>query len=1047
MFTETPPSGRRVRGKPAAPRQSMGPPLPPQQPQQPTSTTTTNPTSRQPSQQPLPHPRKSSADHPATPLASVGPPNFSYGSATLALPRKISLADTKVGIFGALNKAAKDAHERDVRAGKVAPEPEGQIPIVRFYEESLEEIPSGPVSPPKIRALKDDPPRRNSPRRSTRNAGKTLDRGDSPGSSIRRTPSPTPSEGALFPDEIRGLTVESADEKPITHVLVRESASPAKRASPAKTRKPAPKKETKGEATLDSSNYEFSKDYSEEERAYQELKGRSGAHRFSIKETHFEEDEEDEDEDEDEEDDEEKDEEYDDEEEEDEEEGEDYDDEEYENEVLDDESAFIEHDEEPEDFILQPRQSIFTPVKNAIFFTYFLIHNLVSSTYHGIISFTSRLVEIFIYTPILWTVDSFKSLFQLLHHGLNNVLAFLGATTANPIIKTLFATILTLSLLLLATPPTITFLDQYNLLPSLSNFRFPIPKGTYIPPDLPPSTAAEIIDRLTELERHLSSYSSLSNQVLEQNAHLQRDSQDEKIRRAAIDDSIYLLKQDLEKLSVHAKSSAAQLSDLKLFHKDSKDSIKDLHNTILKLDAEVGKHETEMKRGVAKSDAVMGEMKALKSNIEALKKGLTHVEGELKRVSDYEYISKIALKSISEYLPSQLAVKVNPKTRRIEINPEFWTALRGVFADREEMEQSVASQASKIAGAKVVNKEISWAEFLRGNEEAIKSFVKVQMDDRWNKAGEDGVIVSRDYFLEILHDQVSELRSDLDSKMVKLLDKFDKQSKDTVQKAIASADALLKRAKKASSGAVKGGDLSTEAMNSIVETALHRYSTDTLAKPDYALYSSGARINPLLTSPTYHHSPSSLFKKLGSYVLGGAGSTWGHQPAMALFQDTNVGMCWAFPGSQGGLGIRLSETVLVTDVSVEHVHREVSKNIGSAPRQWSLYAFIADENARDQISTINAGLYDAVVPANLPRGYTLLVRGEYDVNNEEGRTIQTVPVPAAIRRLNVPVEQVVFTVASNWGNQDYTCLYRVRVHGQGLHDEDAEKGFGDDEVV
>ena len=833
------------------------------------------------------------------------------------------------------------------------------------------------------------------------------------------------------------MIVESADEKPVTHVLVRESASPAKRASPAKTRKPAPKKQAKAEVTLDSSNYEFSKDYSEEERAYQELKGRSGAHRFSIKETHFEEDEEDEDESEEEEGQETKEDEY----EEEEEEEEDDEDEEYEIEVFDDEGGFIYHDEEPEDFILEPpRQSIFTPVKNAIFFTYFLIHNLVSSIYHAIISFISRLIEIFIYTPILWTVDSFKSLFQTLYH----LLTFLGTTSTNPIIKTLFASVVTLTLLTLATPPTITFLDNHNLIPSLSNFRFPTPKGSYIPPDLPPSTAEEIIDRLTDLERHLSSYSSLSAQVLEQNALLHRDSQNEKVRRGAIDDSIYLLKQDLEKLSSHAKASSAQLSDLKLFHKDSKDSIKELHNTILKLDTEVEKHEAELKRASGKSETVMGEVKALKSNIDALKRGLTHVEGELKRVSDYEYISKIALKSISEYLPSQLAVKMNPKTRRIEINPEFWTALRGVFADREEMQESVASQASKIAGAKVVNKEISWAEFLRGNEEAIKGFVKVQMDDRWNKAGEDGVIVSRDYFLEILRDQVSELRGDLDSKMTKLLDKFDKQSKDTVSKAIASADALLKRAKKSGGGK---GDLSTEAMNSIVETALHRYSTDTLAKPDFALYSSGARINPLLTSPTYHHSPRSVLKKLGSYILGGAGSTWGHQPAMALFQDTNVGMCWAFPGSQGGLGIRLSETVLITDVSVEHVHREVSKNIGSAPRQWSLYGFVTDDGAREQILTITTGLYGDVVPANLPRGYVLFVRGEYDVDNEEGKTIQTVPVPAAIRRLNVPVEQVVFTVGSNWGNEEYTCLYRVRVHGQGLHDEDEERGFGDDEVV
>jgi len=146
-------------------------------------------------------PRKSLiADHPATPLASVGPPNFSYGSATHALPRQISLADTKMSIFAAMNKAAKDAHERDVRAGKAAPEPEGQHPLVRFYEEPLSEIPTGLVEPPKIRPIRDDPPR-SSPRRSTRQRRKPSagrDDGSVDFDFMRRTPTPTPSEGNIF---------------------------------------------------------------------------------------------------------------------------------------------------------------------------------------------------------------------------------------------------------------------------------------------------------------------------------------------------------------------------------------------------------------------------------------------------------------------------------------------------------------------------------------------------------------------------------------------------------------------------------------------------------------------------------------------------------------------------------------------------------------------------------------------------------------------------------------------------------------------------------
>lgn len=815
-------------------------------------------------------------------------------------------------------------------------------------------------------------------------------------------------------------------EKPVTHVLVRESTSPAKRASPIKTRRQPSRKAEKAEITLDSSSYEFSKDYAEEERAYQELRSRNRSAVESIKETHYEDDEE-----------------------EDSEEAEEDEAEEAEGEGEEEDYEFDYEDEdgfqdnEPEDFVLQPRQSFFTPLKNLILFAYFFVHNLIASIYRALISFFTRCIELFIFIPLLWIVESFKVVFNALSNGVNNVLAALGATVSNDLVKKSFALLIAITLLTFTISPALQFLNQHHVLDSLSNLRFRL-QSTYTPPDLPPSTAEEIVDRLLDLERHLSTYSGLHAKVLEQNKLLQQDNAAEKVRRGAIDESIYLLKQDLEKLNAYAKQSTSQLADLKLFNKDTKESIKDLHSVILRLDSEVGKHESEMRSRATASEKLSTEIKALKSNIDALKRGLTSVEAELKRVSDYDVISKVALKAIQDYLPSQLAVRVNPKSKKIEINPDFWTALRRVFADREEVGRSVAAQMEKMADPKTAHKEASWTEFLKGNEEAVKAFIKVQMDDRWNKAGEDGAIVSREYFLEILRGHITELQGDMESKMKTLVEKLEKSSKDSLAKAVASADAVFKKAQKMGGR----GELSTEAMNSIIETALHRYSTDTLAKPDYALYSSGARINPLLTSPTYYHLPKSIVKRIGSYLFGGAGSTWGHQPAMALFQDTNVGMCWAFPGSQGGLGIRLSEAVLVTDVSVEHVHRDISKNIGSAPRQWSLYGLVTDDNARAQIESINAGLYDSLPPVNLPRGYTLLVKGEYDINNGEGKTIQTVPVPAAIRRLNVPIEQVVFAVGSNWGNAEYTCLYRVRVHGQGLpENEDGDKGFGDDEVV
>jgi hypothetical protein len=131
------------------------------------------------------HPtRRPFTDHPATPLASVGPPNFSYGSATHVLPGKISVADTKISIFAAMNKAAQDAKERELRAGKISAEEETEDSVEISREESFEGV-----------SKEENSQTRTEPRRSTRSTRKSVEPTGS--TERRRTASAAPSEGGL----------------------------------------------------------------------------------------------------------------------------------------------------------------------------------------------------------------------------------------------------------------------------------------------------------------------------------------------------------------------------------------------------------------------------------------------------------------------------------------------------------------------------------------------------------------------------------------------------------------------------------------------------------------------------------------------------------------------------------------------------------------------------------------------------------------------------------------------------------------------------------
>ncbi|XP_028327105.1 SUN domain-containing protein 3-like isoform X2 [Gouania willdenowi] len=114
------------------------------------------------------------------------------------------------------------------------------------------------------------------------------------------------------------------------------------------------------------------------------------------------------------------------------------------------------------------------------------------------------------------------------------------------------------------------------------------------------------------------------------------------------------------------------------------------------------------------------------------------------------------------------------------------------------------------------------------------------------------------------------------------------------------------------------------------------------------------------------------------------------------------GKCWAFPGEQGTLFISLSHPVSITHVTLDHLPRYKAPlgSINSAPKDFEVFG-MNNEN--------EAG--------------TLLGKFTYD---QDGEPIQTFKLPSqsAIHHF------VELRVLTNWGQNEYTCLYRFRVHGK-----------------
>ena len=238
----------------------------------------------------------------------------------------------------------------------------------------------------------------------------------------------------------------------------------------------------------------------------------------------------------------------------------------------------------------------------------------------------------------------------------------------------------------------------------------------------------------------------------------------------------------------------------------------------------------------------------------------------------------------------------------------------------------------------------------------------------------------------------------------------------------------------------------TALIHQMVESVTSNWSKDILARPDFALHSAGAQIIPSLTSATYSISPNGVVGKAIGFVTG-SGYASGLSPINALHPHNYAGRCWPFEGSEGQLGVKLAWRAYISDITIDHVAKEVAFDLRSTPRQmevWGLVegqenlakvaGWLADRQRRRSDAVESGHPLDPKdeeweVPKHLPKDvqYIRVARFLYDVHST--RNTQTFPVDSEVRALGVDFGVVVLVVKNNWGRQEYTCLYRFRVHG------------------
>ncbi|XP_078135857.1 uncharacterized protein LOC144536536 isoform X2 [Sander vitreus] len=197
--------------------------------------------------------------------------------------------------------------------------------------------------------------------------------------------------------------------------------------------------------------------------------------------------------------------------------------------------------------------------------------------------------------------------------------------------------------------------------------------------------------------------------------------------------------------------------------------------------------------------------------------------------------------------------------------------------------------------------------------------------------------------------------------------------------------------------AAAGDTVTREDVQVMVKNALRLFSQDRTGMADYALESGGGSVLSTRCSETFE-TKAALLSLFGLPLW-----YFSQSPRAVIQPDVHPGNCWAFRGSMGFLVIRLSMRILPTAFSLEHIPRILapSGSLHSAPRDFNVYGL--DDESQENGKLLGFFTYD-----------------------EDGEALQTYAVTEENDRAFQIIE---VQVLSNWGHQEYTCMYRFRVHG------------------
>ncbi|TVY35193.1 Sun domain-containing protein [Lachnellula occidentalis] len=203
-------------------------------------------------------------------------------------------------------------------------------------------------------------------------------------------------------------------------------------------------------------------------------------------------------------------------------------------------------------------------------------------------------------------------------------------------------------------------------------------------------------------------------------------------------------------------------------------------------------------------------------------------------------------------------------------------------------------------------------------------------------------------------------------------------------------------------------------------------------------HKTGATIDIHPTSKNYQFPSTQLgiFRRAYRYAIRNPPPI-PNPPEAALTPWEEHGDCWCthaggLDGLGGSIAVVSGASIYPNQVVVEHIAPTASLQPGAAPKEMELWAYIDDFEIYDTVKALSKEMFppeSPAVEAQQTLGYVRIATWTYDIESTEN--IQAFPVQLDLKAFSAPTNKLIIRAKNNWGEGkvEYTCLYRLRVHG------------------